>query len=224
MKDLLYKVGGEREESGRSTATALRRGFTLIEVLAVIVILSILAALLMTQLGGARDTAEEGATKTILLKIKGALEEHSQDAGDFPRSSPGQDLGAMPNDTNVGAEMLYLALCKERGAGAGTLDRALVNVDEDKLIARPAGFEVSDLFELEDAWHNPIAYIHNLDYGREFQYVSSLPETGETHHAVVKAKKNQQTGRWHEPRGYQLISAGLDGQFGTEDDLHSFQP
>ncbi len=211
-------------QSRAPTLAAPHAAFTLIEVLAVIVILGVLAALLMTQLGGARDTAEAGATKATLLKIKGALEEHGQDHGDFPRSSPDAAWGPMPNDTNVGAECLYLALCRERGAGAGTLDRSLCNLDSDRLTARPAGFEVSDLFELEDAWHNPIAYIHNMDYAREFAYVTVAPDTGQELSSMVRAKQNEQTGRWHEPRGYQLISAGIDGEFGTSDDLLSFQP
>jgi prepilin-type N-terminal cleavage/methylation domain-containing protein len=201
-----------------------REGFTLIEVLAVIVILSVLAALLMTQLGGARDTAEEGATKNVLLKVKGVLSEHADEAGDYPRSTPPAELGGMPNDTNVGAECLYLGLCKEGAAGQGVLDSQLANTDEDRLTARPAGFENSQLFELEDAWHNPIAYFHNLDYGQEARYVTLDPATGEPRESLAKARKNEQTGRWHEPRAFQLISAGLDGQFGTEDDLFSFQP
>ncbi len=39
---------------------------------------------------------------------------------------------------------------------------------------------------------------------------------------VVRALKNPKTGNYYEPTGSQMISAGLDGKFGTADDITSF--
>ena len=35
----------------------------------------------------------------------------------------------------------------------------------------------------------------------------------------VIPQKNTRTGSWEKPSSFQLISAGEDGEFGTEDDL-----
>jgi hypothetical protein len=39
---------------------------------------------------------------------------------------------------------------------------------------------------------------------------------------VVRAARNETTGAFVAPTGFQLISAGEDGEFGTEDDLLSY--
>jgi hypothetical protein len=79
------------------------------------------------------------------------------------------------------------------------------------------------LFELSDAWGNPLAYIHHLDYERVFTYRAVDTETGEENDFELKARKNPKTGRWEEPHGFQLVSAGSDGRFGTEDDLTNYK-
>ena len=48
-------------------------------------------------------------------------------------------------------------------------------------------------------------------------------ETGERIDSIARALKDDATQRYHQPRGFQLISAGLDGEFGTEDDVPGFQ-
>jgi len=35
--------------------------------------------------------------------------------------------------------------------------------------------------------------------------------------------RSERTGSFYEPSGFQLVSAGSDGLFGTEDDLFSYQ-
>jgi prepilin-type N-terminal cleavage/methylation domain-containing protein len=196
-----------------------RRAFTLIELLAVIVILSILAYFLVTQLTGATRVMDVQVTRVEGLKIKAAISEYSNDMGDFPRSNFTADWGDPPNNVNLGAECLYLSLCADKAVGDGKFDESLVNVDGDQLARRVTGFEVLTLFELGDQWGNPFGYMHHRDYAREDQYQTEHPDTGESITSVLRAAKNPATGRYFEPRGFQLVSAGPDGEFGSDDDV-----
>jgi prepilin-type N-terminal cleavage/methylation domain-containing protein len=199
-----------------------RRAFTLIEILVVIVILTILMSVLVVNLGSVFTSTEAKATSMDLTKIGGMIAEHEDEQGDFPRSSFAADLGPPPNAINVGSECLYLALCAEGAPGFGLLDDLLGNTDEDQLAKRVKGFETLALYELADRWGNPIAYFNHRDYAREDVYVTYSQETGERLEAPVRALKNAKTNRYFEPTRFQLISAGPDGAFGTEDDVTSF--
>jgi len=200
-----------------------RAGFTLIEMLAVLLILAVLSYFLITNLRSAQETTEVGIAKNGLSQMKTMLDQLSDDKGEFPPSQLPADIGSAANALNVGSECLYLALCAEGAPGAGKLDQAkgLCNTDRDMLSKRPKGFEVQDLFELADPWGNPIAYIRSSDYDREFHYVC-VDAAGEESEYSVRAQKNPDTGRFFEPHGFQLLSAGPDGQFGTTDDIASF--
>lgn len=199
-----------------------RAGFTLIELLAVIVILSILAWALVSNLGDATKSVEANATRVDMQEIGLALAEYNDDKGDFPRSKFTAEQGTPPNDVNIGSECLYLVLCAENAPGYETFDELLVNTDSDQLPRRITGFQVATLFELSDRWDNPIAYFHHSDYGREDLY-ATIDKDGERIETVVRALKNDKLGRHYEPLSFQLISAGVDGTFGTEDDITSFK-
>lgn len=202
-------------------ATARRRAsaFTLIELLAVLVIISILAYVLIRNVTGAEDMMKVQETRTTAQQISMAVAQHVDDQGEAPRSTLAVELGTAPNDENQGAECLYLALCAENGPGFGKFDEHLSNTDEDQLSKRPPGFEKATLFELCDTWGNPFAYFSRKDYGRDDIYVTLHPETGEPVRSQARAIKNEKTGRYFEPTGFQLISAGPDAEFGTGDDI-----
>jgi prepilin-type N-terminal cleavage/methylation domain-containing protein len=213
--------GGKPSAMRRAGNGRASEGFTLIELLAVLIIISILAYFLVTNIRGARESVEVGTTRNLLKQIGTALHEFDNQTGDFPPSQFPSEWGSPPNATNVGAECVYLSLCAEKGIGFGTLDKPeqLVNTDGDSLTKRMKGFERSDLFELCDAWDNPIAYFHHRDYDREDLYVTNDPQTGEPIQSTARAHRNEKTGRWLEPQAFQLISAGPDGQFGNADDI-----
>lgn len=199
-----------------------RAGFTLIELLAVLIVISILAYFLVVNVGAARDTVEEGNTRLFIGQLELALGEYADEFGDYPLSTFTPEQGTPPNNVNLGSECLYLALCGEGQIGDGQFDDRLENTDGDNLSRRVPGFATLRLFELVDDWGNPIAYLHHRNYDRQDVY-KTLDENSEVTETVVRAARNEKTERYQNPRTFQLISAGLDGQFGTEDDIGNFE-
>jgi prepilin-type N-terminal cleavage/methylation domain-containing protein len=193
--------------------------FTLIELLAVLVIISILAWVLVRNVTGATDMMMVETTRTTAQQMTMAIAQYVDDQGQAPRATFPTEAGTPPNTENVGAECLYLALCAKSGPGFGKFEEHFSNTDEDQLSKRLEGFEKPTLFELCDAWGNPYAYFSRQDYGRDDTYVTIHPETGETITSVARAIKNEQTGLFFEPTGFQIISAGEDAEFGTGDDI-----
>jgi prepilin-type N-terminal cleavage/methylation domain-containing protein len=200
-----------------------RAGFTLIEVLAVLLIVGILSVILISNLWGAKEAADVSLTKTILANVESACDAYERETGDYPPSHFANDLTSNQG-TNVGIEACVAALWSNGFEANGAFqDDQLDNVDGDS-----ATESVSDLgrslLELVDAWGNPIAYIHHRDYKDETrEYMTLHPETGEETLSRVLARKNATTGRYQRHTKYQLISAGSDGLFGTEDDITNFE-
>lgn len=67
----------------------LKRGFTLIEMLVVILILSILAALIVPKLVGHADDAKVAAAKSDIATLQSALEQYRLDNGRYPTTDEG---------------------------------------------------------------------------------------------------------------------------------------
>jgi prepilin-type N-terminal cleavage/methylation domain-containing protein len=204
------------------TSSKTRAGFTLIELLAVIMILGILAWALLVNLGDAARAFDVKVTQVTMQKVGLAISQYSDAMGDFPRSKFTAEQGTPPNETNLGSECLYLALCAEKAPGDAQFDEYLSNTDEDQTAKRMPGFQVSTLLELHDQWENPIAYFHHSDYGREDTYVT-IGKEGERIESKARARRNEATQRYYEANGYQMISAGPDGAFGGDDDVYNFR-
>src|SRR5580658_6256622 len=78
-----------------------RRAFTLIEMLVVILILSILAALIIPKLIGKTDDAKIAAAKTDIATLSSSLEQYRLDNGQYPSSDEGLSaLRVRPNSAN----------------------------------------------------------------------------------------------------------------------------
>jgi len=204
--------------------SAARAGFTLLELMAVIVILGILIAVLVPHLGRAGEEAKARATSAFLMQIDTALSEYNNQFGDYPPSTFLETWGAAPNNSNLGAETLVLCLWSPEWNGTSLSEDRLVNTDNDETKKPIARFGKPSLFELKDEWGNPIAYFHHRDYGRQDVYVTKDPVTGEMRDSTVKAQTNPLTKNYFNPNTYQLISAGEDGEFGTEDDIGNWKP
>ena len=200
-----------------------RSGFTLIEMLAVLVILAVLMAILVPRLGKAGEVAEELRTRTFLATLDAELGDYEGEMGDYPSSRFLEEWGAPPNPTNLGAETLVLQIWSPKRGGTNLTQDRLVNLDQDGSKKTLATFPKSDLFELRDEWGNPIAYFHRRDFGRRDPYFTLHPTTGEPIESTAIAQRDAVTGLYRNANRYQLISAGLDGEFGTIDDIGNWQ-
>jgi len=196
----------------------VRAGFTLIEMVAVIFIIGILTTFLVVTLGKTGEAAKEKITASYLQQLAAAIAEYESQHGDYPPSAWQEAWNTAPNSINLGAEALVLTLFSGKFQ-ANLPDDRLVNTDNDASQKPLARFPKADLFELKDEWGNPIAYFHRRDYKRQDVYMVSDPATGEWRESSVLAAQNPKTGEAFNPRGFQLISAGVDGEFGTSDDI-----
>lgn len=200
-----------------------RAGFTLIELLAVILILAILMAFLITALGGQGDAVRANLTRTKIEQFAAEISAYESAHGRYPTSSWKEEWGTLPNQINVGIEALVVQLWSAERGGTHLSEDDLVNTDGDSSSRKLTVFPRPELFELSDAWGNPLAYIERMDYGRPFVYFTESPVTGEQLETSVQAVENERTGGYHNPRSFQLLSAGPDGEFGTSDDIGNFR-
>jgi len=210
------------EAAGRSRSA--RAGFTLVEMMAVLLILSILIGILVVGFTGARDAADVRLARQSLANLALAIEEYSSRQGDYPASSTAALLSNAQNPLNEGAEGLVLALhAQGQGSGTTEFDDLLINSDGDSSATRLSNLPRNDLYEIADHWGNPIAYFHRVDYGKVHVYTLEDPGTGERRESQARALKNPKLGTWYRANKFQLVSAGPDGLFGTEDDVANFE-
>ncbi len=207
------------------------RGFTLIELLTVISILSILIALALGGINAARNRGDEMAVSADLQFLSSAIQQFSEEMGDFPPSGLGDiDRKLSGNGINEGNESLFgFLLSRKRGGPYAELEEdRWVNTDRDHLSGEQKKIvkkEINwvrgndELLEYVDIWGNPYVYIHNRDYGKKFSYQSPEGLLFE-----VEAQKNPATGSYYAPTTFQLWSPGSDGenQNGEGDDVVSW--
>jgi len=199
-----------------------RGGFTLIELLAVIVILSLLIVFLVPLLSRQQENAKVLATKGFLQELSTAVSEYENEKGDYPGSSWKEEWGSAPNNTNIGCEALVIALFGSKWQTRLPEDR-LCNTDGDESKKALARFAKASLFEIKDQWGNPIAYLHRRDY-EHAQVYAMVDSTGQAAgESTFKARMNPETGQYWNPKGFQLVSAGPDGEFGTDDDIPAWK-
>jgi len=201
-------------------------GFTLIELLAVLLILSILVVLLIVNLRDSLGAANIQVATTLLRKVGGAVSSYANENGGAPPSSfqPGQEVA---NDgTNVGIECLVVTLWSKKYEAGNLLSDVkdtLVNTDGDQSSKQLTDFDTRALLEIADPWKNPIAYIEKSDYHLTNRHYTTVDAEGQMIESVPLAFKNPTTGQYYSNLGFQLISAGPDGRFGTEDDITDFE-
>jgi len=205
-----------------------RAGFTLLELLAVIMIVAVLAAVLISQLGGAEQSTLASRTKQDLVMLESILAQYELDNGRYPPSSFTPEQG-VPNDgENVGIEALVVALNSNgwKMGGHELRDDQFGNTDDDLSARSLTDFGNRKLLELVDGWGNPIAYIYRTDYGQENRVYVTLDEQSLAARGTPQAWKDPQKGQYYKHDRFQLISAGPNGVFDNDtpesDDITNF--
>jgi prepilin-type N-terminal cleavage/methylation domain-containing protein len=224
-----------------------RRGFTLIEIMVVIGIILLLAAVLLVSFSGVFSKSKKAQTTATIETLKTGVEGYQNRWGRPPPSNL-RDLGALvgypsladPNNQNLGIETLVLALRSRREQGPymdGPLmqdDKRRTNLDNDSFLDE-AGAEdflnieqgsANDLFEIVDAWGNPLVYIDatTLMQGN-FKYNVTLADGSTTSIDATEAQnalRHPTTGQF--PTGYVIWSFGENGEneYGRGDDITSW--
>ena len=124
-----------------------QRGFTLVELLVVISIISILATLLMANFIGVRQRGRDGQRKSNLFNIQSALELYRADAGLYPTTgnfpacnSPLTDGGSTTYMTKVPCDPLSGSYVYTSADGTTyTLYACLENAEDSQKDTTPSG-------------------------------------------------------------------------------------
>jgi prepilin-type N-terminal cleavage/methylation domain-containing protein len=199
-------------------------GFTLVELLAVMAILAILSAAFVVGFRKYQLAGEEEETRTRIRLMEATLDgEYQNDKGDFPPDDY-EGLGGKPgNDVNTGTESMIAALTA-KDTQYGLVDsKMLGNTDGDQFPKKLTRYDTSDAFEYVDRWGNPIAYFHSKHYNRKQKLNAKPKDTRVLEEQMVEAVKDPKTKGFYKPDTCQLISAGPDGRFGTDDDIANFE-
>lgn len=210
-----------------TTARARRAGFTLVEILAVLAILGLLMSLAIYAFSRQKEQGNVTATAATISELEVLITAYEGRKGGPPPDSLASPVLKIRagNDVNDGAEALYAALhAKSYPEGTNVREASLGNTDEDDTATayhRDAG--VTSLLEVHDSWGNPIAYFTPASYGKEQRFLMGDPADPNDPEQKVTAQKSTVTGGWANADRYQLISAGPDRLFGTEDDVTNFK-
>lgn len=202
-----------------------RRGFTMVEMLIVVVIIGLLIAITVPAIHLARKAIETGATEQLMASLTIAMEAYKQDHRGFPPSDadassdmfglsglsgwPGAALmtqavtGASASDGKKGLGF------RVGGASTGPVSGPYMDPGEDELK------EIGGRFYFVDQWDQPILYYRAE--GGQFQWDDN-PGLGVTepdldnHPQADEAALNA--------AGYVLYSLGKDRGNATEDEQH----
>jgi type II secretion system protein G len=194
-------------------------GFTLMEMMVVLVIIGILAAAFYPAISNLPERGKVNEVKARLVAISAAIESYRTVEGEYP--SDYLPSGIAVNSINNRSEALFLALYDAEYTGQRPSEEWLVNTDNDEATRNITMLGNRSLFELGDSWGNPIVYFDSLHYAdRQSTIVMLDIEYG--NEAEVSPHRNEKTDSFSSPNSFQLVSAGSDGEFGTDDDIYSF--
>lgn len=196
------------------------RGFTILEILVVIVIITLLAAILIPNIFGAKRKAEISATKAEIASIQKMLEQYQTKWGDYP---PTVLTGVTDvNSLNQGIETMvacladitkggpYLEFEKER-------EKRFLNYDNDQTSAQVTWRfgESRELFEIVDAWKTPFVYFHSRNYDEPSafsRYNRSVKDEDGNEEFTATPQKSPLDNTFYYPYKYQIWSVGPDGE------------
>lgn len=200
------------------TGRAARTGFTLLELMIVLVILAVLASAFLVVASGAFRQSTDRKCLSQLQQLAVMIEAYRTIEGEYPDDR--LPAAASTNLVNAGSEALYLAFFDPAYTGELPNQDWLVNTDGDQTSRTLTRLASRELWEIGDPWGNPIAYFESLHYAdREARTYLAGIEGGELEEQNAEPRRDERTGGFDQPGKFQLVSAGADGLFGTEDDL-----
>jgi prepilin-type N-terminal cleavage/methylation domain-containing protein len=130
-----------------------QRGYTLIEMLVVIFIIGVLAALILGGLSAARRSNQIKRTEFQIVTLKARLSDYEMDFRDYPKTEGSSD----DEDAIEGCETLLSGLRRDDKNGP------YLQFDEYRLMDR----DDDGLREIADVWGRPLRYLHHSSYGNE---------------------------------------------------------
>lgn len=199
-----------------------RSAFTLLELMIVLVILGILGGAFLTVSSNVFEKAAITEAQQRLNVLSTQIEGYRTIEGEYPRDRLPDGLGT--NAINSNAEALFVALFDPKYSGQTPNQNWLVNTDEDSMTEAITRLSSRELYEIGDPWGNPIIYIEALHYASSSALTVWAIEGGMEvpEEQTAGSMRDEETDSFEQPGSFQLISAGPDGWFGTEDDITNF--
>ena len=209
------------------------RGFSFIEILVVMGIIAVLVGLGIGIYGLAAKKTPIVKTHALVGKMRTNIDLFR---GKF-RAIPPSDLTRIAivtglpikvgkptpsNTTNMGIEALYQCLMMPGFDNNPDIDADLCNTDEDNLDKALARSGAKELFEVKDAYGNPLVYMVEADYAVfDKDPPAYVTKNGET--VYPRPWKAEGGNGFAQPNAYQLYSMGADDLPNTPDDIRSWR-
>lgn len=209
-----------------------RAGFSFVEILVVMGIIAVLVGLGIGVYMIAFKQSAKTKTSALLNKVSASADLFKGKYRAYPPSElqrlpallgPSIKVGRpVPSNTNnPGIEALVQALYTPGFGQNPDLDEDKCNTDDDALDKAFASNGDLKLWEVKDAWDNPLVYFTDADYKDADK---NPPTYINAAGAPVEPKpwKNS-TGTFAQANGFQLYSMGEDGQPNTDDDVKAWE-
>ncbi len=199
---------------GDRITVAQRSGFTLVELLVVIVIIAVLAALIVPAVFQARLTAKNAVIKAEIDMLTMAIENYKNEYGSYP---PGVSTGGASGLAAKHIQRIFPRSSPNPTAVA--VDTALVGwlggYSKDPI--NPLSGTRVKLFDFDQNRVTSSNQYHPADKpGSPYRYIPASQYVGSI------AESNLATGSYYNPDTFQILCAGPDEEWGNDDDLSNF--